>query len=175
MQPMKRVGLISVALLTVAMLSAALSVSVSVAGTKVEVNTALAFVEPPGEGASTGSPAAGADPLNDNNKFVCVIVPVLNSQGKGRCPTGQYEVANDQNGGAIIVYLKLFLQLFSFLIGAIILLVLIIAGIQYITSVGDASRVKAAKGRIVNAITALVLYLMMFAILNFLLPGGILT
>jgi hypothetical protein len=41
-------------------------------------------------------------------------------------------------------------------------------------STADPARVKAAKDRLQNAIIALVLFLMMFAILSFIVPGGIL-
>lgn len=78
------------------------------------------------------------------------------------------------NGGAIVVYLRLILQLMSSAVGIVIVLMLIIAGIQYITSAGDPSNTKAAKTRITNAITALVLFMFMVAILQFLVPGGIL-
>ncbi len=73
-----------------------------------------------------------------------------------------------------MVYLKSILIVLSGLVGTIVVLMLVVAGIQYITSLGEPARIKAAKDRIVNAITALVLFLMMFAILGFLVPGGIL-
>jgi hypothetical protein len=60
-------------------------------------------------------------------------------------------------------------------IGLVIVLMIVIGGVQYITSAGDPGAVKAAKGRIVNAIVALILFILMFAILNFIIPGGILS
>jgi hypothetical protein len=42
-------------------------------------------------------------------------------------------------------------------------------------SLGDPARIKSAKDRIQNAIIGLILYLSAFAIINFLVPGGILT
>jgi hypothetical protein len=84
-------------------------------------------------------------------------------------------VLPDAQGGVIIAYIKQILVLLGSLVGAVIVLMLIIAGIQYITSTGDPGQVKAAKNRIISAITALVLFMLMYAILNFLIPGGILT
>jgi hypothetical protein len=78
------------------------------------------------------------------------------------------------NGGAIVVYLRLVLQFLSGGIGLIIVLMLTIAGIQYIVSTGDPVQVKNAKNRIVNALTALVLFLLGFAIISFIVPGGVL-
>ncbi len=106
---------------------------------------------------------------------VCVALPVF-AGSQGSCAKGQVEIPNNPgDGGAIIYYLKLVLRLLNLLIGGIIILVLVIAGIQYITSMGDPTNVKNAKKRISNAVIALILYLMMFAILNFLVPGGILS
>jgi hypothetical protein len=84
-------------------------------------------------------------------------------------------VANDpKTGGAIVVYLKAILQYLSGAVGLVVVLMLVIAGIQYITSVGDPGRIKSAKDRITNAIIALALFIFGFAILSFIIPGGIL-
>ncbi len=84
-------------------------------------------------------------------------------------------VDNSQgSGGAIVNYLKLILKFLSGAVGLVILLMLMIAGIQYITSTGDPKLVTNAKNRIINAITALVLFILAFAILSFIIPGGIL-
>ena len=87
---------------------------------------------------------------------------------------GQTQVCGDpQHGGVIVAYLKIFLQFLSSGVGIVIVLMLVIAGIQYITSTGDPALVKAAKQRIINAITALVLFVLSFAILSFIVPGGV--
>lgn len=119
----------------------------------------------------------GRDKAKD---YVCIALPInigkqstIGTQGKGRCEQpGTYEVANDGNGGAIIAYLVLFLQLLNLLVGAVIVLVIVIAGVQYVTSAGDPTNTKKAKGRITAAITALIVYMLMNAALNFLIPGG---
>lgn len=78
------------------------------------------------------------------------------------------------SGGAIIVYLREVLQLMSSAVGIVIVLMLVIAGIQYISSTGNPSLVGAAKKRIINALTALFLFLFMVTLLQFIVPGGIL-
>jgi hypothetical protein len=109
----------------------------------------------------------------------------ITASNNGKCAAGQVELSvpiisgqncvggNASNGGVIVSYLKWILLFLSGAVGAVIMLMLIIAGIQYVISTGDAAQVKAAKNRIVNAITALVLFAFMYAILNFLIPGGI--
>lgn len=73
--------------------------------------------------------------------------------------------------GLIIDFALAIVRFLGELVGLVVILMVIIGGIQYITSNGDPNGVKAAKGRIGNAITALVLYLMMWGILHYLLPG----
>ncbi|MBW4061187.1 hypothetical protein HJC99_01275 [Candidatus Saccharibacteria bacterium] len=88
------------------------------------------------------------------------------SGGNGQvCPTA--------NQSVLVVYVIQILQLVALSIGGIIVLMIVIAGIQYIISAGDPGAIKSAKNRITNAITALVVYLFMYAALNFLIPGGI--
>jgi hypothetical protein len=95
-----------------------------------------------------------------------VSIPIFTKDGK--C------VPNDSaSGGAIVWYTKQLIKLASGAVGSVILLMLLIAGIQYITAGGDPGRVKLAKTRITNAIIGLFLFLMAFAILSFLIPGGI--
>lgn len=77
------------------------------------------------------------------------------------------------DGGVIISYLKIILKFLSGGVGIVILLMLTIAGVQYMTAVGQPEQVKAAKTRIQNALTGLVLFLIAFAVLNLIIPGSI--
>jgi hypothetical protein len=120
------------------------------------------------------------------NTDVCIAIKILPDPPIGpgpkllptsNCPSGFSIPVNDAAGnpipgGPIIFYLKEILWLVNRLVGAIVVLVLVIGGIQYITSAGDPTNVKKAKSRITAAMTALLLYFMMVAILNFLIPGG---
>jgi len=135
------------------------------------------FFAPLDAGVSGGgvqvSSAYAVDIAHDTGP-VCVALTIKPGP-QGKCPAGQVEIPNvPGSGGAIIYYLKEALFLINSLIGGIIILVLVVAGIQYITSAGEPANVKSAKGRVMNAVIALVLYLMMMAILNFLIPGGLL-
>lgn len=75
--------------------------------------------------------------------------------------------------GLIKNYVNPFIRLLSGLIGVIVAISLIWAGILYSSAGGDPGRVSAAKTRIYNSILALIAYLFLFAFLQWLIPGGI--
>lgn len=54
-----------------------------------------------------------------------------------------------------------------YLIGAVSVIVIIYGGFRYVTSTGDAARVKAAKDTIIYAIAGLVVAIMSYGIVNF--------
>jgi hypothetical protein len=76
-------------------------------------------------------------------------------------------------GGPIYGFLRGIIKFAGGLVGLLVIMMLIIGGIRYITSAGNPKLVAAAKNQITNAIIGLVLFALMLAILNFLLPGGI--
>lgn len=59
------------------------------------------------------------------------------------------------------------------LFGLILVLMITYAGFQYIISQGDPNNTKAARQRIEQAVTGLILFVLMYAILNALIPGGV--
>ena len=105
--------------------------------------------------------------VGTGDNCVTIALPISGTQ-KQYC-------GDDANGGVIMVYAKEIAKLLSGSIGGVIVLMIVISGIQYILSAGSSSRVQAAKSRLTNAIIALVLFLMAFAIINFIVPGGIIT
>jgi uncharacterized membrane protein len=76
--------------------------------------------------------------------------------------------SKDQN--PIFALLSIGIKFFSIIFGLLLVLILVIAGIQYITAGGSSDATKEAKDRIKAAITGLVLYVLMFAILQIILP-----
>ncbi len=58
-------------------------------------------------------------------------------------------------------------------IGLVIIASLIIAGIQYSLSSGDPQRLKQATSRIQSTIVALVIFVLAYAIINYLIPSGL--
>ncbi len=71
-------------------------------------------------------------------------------------------------------YLNPAIQLMSAAAGIAISISIVIGGIQYASSAGDPQQAAAAKARIRNAIIALLAFLFLYALLNFLIPGGLL-
>lgn len=63
------------------------------------------------------------------------------------------------------------LNTFTFIIGAVAVLMLIIGGFRYVTSNGDAQQVTSAKNTILYAVVGIVLAVMANAIVNFVLTN----
>lgn len=59
------------------------------------------------------------------------------------------------------------------LVGVAVVISIVIGGIQYGSSGGDPQKVTAAKNRIRNAVLALITFFFLLALLNFLIPGGL--
>lgn len=60
-------------------------------------------------------------------------------------------------------------------IGIVIVIFIILAGIQYSASEGNPEATQAAKNKIRDAIIGLIIYLIAFAFVQFLVPGGVFT
>jgi len=73
----------------------------------------------------------------------------------------------------IVAYLVDFIRILSGLVGVVVVIMITVGGIQYSTARDNPQATAAAKGRIVNAVLALVLYLFIFAFLQWLVPGGV--
>lgn len=77
------------------------------------------------------------------------------------------------SGNPIIAFATAIIKYVGGLIGLVVVLMIIIGGVQYAISSGDAKAVAAAKSRIINSVIALILYILMFGILQYLIPGGV--
>ncbi len=96
----------------------------------------------------------------------------------GGSASGCTELAIDVGAAAcgknrLMKYITALVRFLSLGVGIIVVIMIIVGGIQYTSSGGDAGAVAAAKSRIFNAILALLLYIFTIAILNWLVPGGI--
>jgi hypothetical protein len=58
-------------------------------------------------------------------------------------------------------------------VGLVIVIMTVIGGIQYITSGGDPNHVAEAKKRITNAMLALITWILIWAFLEWIIPGGL--
>lgn len=77
----------------------------------------------------------------------------------------------DQDG--IMWLLKLAIKILSGLVGAVAVVMFIFAGVSYAAAGDSAEKVQKAKDMMRNTVIGILLYLFMFAILNFIIPGGV--
>ncbi|MGI9027276.1 MAG: hypothetical protein ACR2FM_00295 [Candidatus Saccharimonadales bacterium] len=135
---------------------------------------------PPGGGS--GADAAGGSP----DAPEAYLTPRNASEDGGQCGNSQAGgevktrfnfgcIGNDgpANMGAIEDMTYAFIRFLSYGVGIIIVFSIIMSGIQYSASEGNAEATQAAKGRIQNAVVGLFFYLFSFALVQFLVPGGV--
>lgn len=72
-------------------------------------------------------------------------------------------------------FIKPLIQFLAIGVGVIVVIVIIIGGIQYATSAGNPQATAAAQKRIFGAILALVAFALLYALLNWVVPGGLPT
>ena len=82
---------------------------------------------------------------------------------KGSNATGQ-KSSNDLNDN-----LKTIVNIILFILGAIAVIVIVIGGLRYVLSGGDANAIKGAKDTILYAVVGLIVALLAYAIVNFVL------
>lgn len=115
-------------------------------------------------------------PTSQNNSAVnsgCSSLDPTCTPTGGDCKgDGTIESVNEKNCG-IISYIVIITNVLSALVGVIIVTMIIWGGIQYSSAGADPSKVQAAKQKIFNALLALVLFVFGFAIVQWLIPGGI--
>ena len=131
------------------------------AGTPVDTTTTTT----PTTGSSSGGSVACGDGTTAVDATKCASVPDAAANG-GNC--------SDINQCDLFAkYLNPFIRLMSALVGVIVVISIILGGIQYGSSAGDPQKATQAKARIRNSIIALLVFLFLYAILNFVIPGGL--
>ncbi|MDZ7785869.1 MAG: hypothetical protein U5L95_01980 [Candidatus Saccharibacteria bacterium] len=90
------------------------------------------------------------------------------------------EIASDCEEGIdpdnckITDYLRTFTNVLIALVGIVVVIMVVVGGIQYSAARDNPQAVQAAKGRIANAVLALIVYIFMSAFLQYIIPGGVL-
>lgn len=72
-------------------------------------------------------------------------------------------------------YLGGIIKFVAGLIGLAVVINIMIGGLQYMTSQGDPGAITKAKNRIFNAVISLIAFLFAATIINYLIPGGVLS
>ena len=78
-----------------------------------------------------------------------------------------------QDNVIVVCYIKPAIEFLSAGVGVVVIIMLIMGAIQYITSDGSPQAVGAAKKKMINAVLALLAFFLLFAFLNFIVPGGV--
>lgn len=81
--------------------------------------------------------------------------------------SGVSSVGGNDNSGSLEEGIKSIVNLLLFLLGAIAVIMIIIGGIRYATSNGDAGSTKSAKDTILYAVIGLIVAILAYAIVNF--------
>jgi len=89
----------------------------------------------------------------------------------GVCPAGSTEPICKDKDADVMDSVKIIVNTLLFVLGAVAVLVLIIAGIMYVVSGGDAASVKKAKDMILYAVVGIVVAVLAYAIVNFVISS----
>lgn len=77
--------------------------------------------------------------------------------------------------GAIMFFLKALIKLMAAGVGIAVVGGIVWGGIMYMTAQDSASQTQKAITIIVNSLIGLLMFILLYAIVNFLVPGGVLT
>ena len=82
------------------------------------------------------------------------------------------EIEDDGNGCGIYKILYLVIDILSIGVGIVAVVGITLSGITYMTAGGNPQKTTVAKRRIAEIVIGIVLYALLYTIVNFLLPGG---
>jgi Type IV secretion system pilin len=94
----------------------------------------------------------------------CGGVPVSDALGSCGAPAGT---------NPVFALVEKVITYATGLLGLVLVLMIVIAGLEYVISGGNPEKAKGAKRRIEQAATGFVLFVVMWGVLQVLLPGGI--
>jgi hypothetical protein len=134
------------------------------------------------EGESVDDPGVSLDRLNldqEEGKHICGRGPTDTDKSNEVKVSFDFGCVGDKydkfSGTSLNPILDIAFALFRFFsagVGLVVIGSIIVAGIQYTSSRGDPQATGAAIKRISNSLIALLIYIFMFAIANFIVPGG---
>jgi hypothetical protein len=123
----------------------------------------------PGTPASNYPTIVAATPINncgDNATAECAEAAKDPAATSGNCAT-------PTNCDLVHDYINPLINFLAAAVGVAVTIAIIWGGIEYSSAGGDPQKVSIAKNRIKNAIIALVTFFFLWALLNFLIPGGL--
>ncbi|HUB93092.1 MAG TPA: hypothetical protein VMB52_01170 [Verrucomicrobiae bacterium] len=105
----------------------------------------------------------------------CMVAPLGYAQAAtpgGTTMAATADCASLNSCTLISKYIDPFVNFLAAAVGVGVVVSIVIGGIQYSSSAGDPGKASAAKNRIRNAIIALITFMLLYGMLNFLIPGG---
>ena len=111
--------------------------------------------------ASPADDPAGSESCKADSD--CISDPALNASA--RCSKSNCDIIDN--------YINPFIGLLSVIVGLAVVIGIIVGSIQVMTSAGDPQKAANGKNHIRDAIIALVAYVLLYAFLQWVLPGGV--
>jgi hypothetical protein len=107
-------------------------------------------------------------------KLSPVVADTYSCGGPGSSVTISIDIGCSHEGNPILDATFAIIRILSDGVGLVIIASLIWAGIQYTTSRGDPQAVNSAVKRIQSNLTALLIFIFSYAMLNYIIPGQLL-
>lgn len=95
----------------------------------------------------------------------------VSASAKDEIKKGYLAVGGDQETVDTNTRVKDIVNLLLYIVGVLAVIVIVFAGIRYVTSTGDSSRVKGAKDTLTYAVIGLIVAILAYAIVNFVLTN----
>jgi hypothetical protein len=100
------------------------------------------------------------------------VVPTV-SECAGKSPSYEGNPGTCKGCNSIDQDLQIAMNVLSIGIGVVVTLMMVMGGLQYMTSRDNPQGVQAARARIMNAVIAMVSYVFIYAFLQWIVPGGV--
>ena len=91
---------------------------------------------------------------------------IIEGDGKTCCPPG------GTSSCLFAKYVNPLITLLSAAVGVVVVVAIIVGGIEYSSSAGDPQKAASGKQHIMNALLGLLAYALLYAFLQFIIPGG---
>lgn len=138
-------------------------VSASLSAPTFAMSHAPTYTQDTGSGGGGGS-------NNNNNASTGVKCP--NGSERETAPTlAQCNLPEETDNEALMPRVQMIINVVIGVIGVVAVVVIILGGVTFVTSQGEAAKITKAKNTILYGIVGLVIALLAFAIVNFVLTG----
>jgi len=103
----------------------------------------------------------------------CTLSPTNSNYVSQCCDTSNGNIVSNASTCLFAKYINPAVALLSAMVGLVVVVTIILGAIEYIGSGGDPQRTASGRQHIINALIGLFAYILLFAFLQFLIPGGL--